>query len=37
MSNEQVVESIQEKYGSLKPYLNKKTRRIWAAIEARSD
>ena len=36
MSNEQVVENIQEKYDSLKPYLNEKTRRIWAAIEARS-
>jgi hypothetical protein len=36
MSDEQVVESIQEKYGSLKPYLNEKTRRVWAAIEARS-
>ena len=36
MSDEQVVESIQEKYDSLKPYLNEKTRRIWAAIEARS-
>ncbi len=36
MSNEQVVKSIQEKYDSLKPYLNEKTRRIWAAIEARS-
>ena len=36
MSDEQVIESIQEKYDSLKPYLNEKTRRIWAAIEARS-
>ncbi len=36
MSDEQVVESIREKYDSLKPYLNEKTRRIWAAIEARS-
>jgi hypothetical protein len=36
MSDEQVVESIQEKYSSLKPYLNEKTRRVWAAIEARS-
>ena len=35
MSDEQVIESIQEKYDSLKPYLNEKTRRIWAAIEAR--
>ena len=36
MSDEQVVESIQEKYDSFNPYLNEKTRRIWAAIEARS-
>jgi hypothetical protein len=36
MSDKQVVESIQKKYDSLKPYLNEKTRRIWAAIEARS-
>lgn len=36
MSVNQVVESIQDKYDSLKPYLNEKTRRIWAAIEARS-
>ena len=36
MSDKHVVESIQDKYDSLKPYLNEKTRRIWAAIEARS-
>lgn len=36
MSDKQVVESIQDKYDSLSPYLNEKTRRIWAAIEARS-
>jgi hypothetical protein len=36
MSDKQVVESIQDKYDSLLPYLNEKTRRIWAAIEARS-
>lgn len=36
MSDNQVVESIQDKYDSLLPYLNEKTRRIWAAIEARS-
>jgi hypothetical protein len=36
MSENQVVESIQDKYDSLLPYLNEKTRRIWAAIEARS-
>jgi hypothetical protein len=31
-----ILESIQDKYDSLLPYLNEKTRRIWAAIEARS-
>ena len=36
MSDKQVVESIQDKYDSLLPYLNEKTRHIWAAIEARS-
>ncbi len=36
MSDKQVVESIQDKYDSLSPYLNEKTRRIWAAIEAQS-
>lgn len=36
MSNSQEVKSIQDKYDSLSPYLNEKTRRIWAAIEARS-
>lgn len=36
MSDNQVVKSIQDKYDSLLPYLNEKTRRIWAAIEARS-
>ncbi len=36
MSENQVVESLQDKYDSLLPYLNEKTRRIWAAIEARS-
>jgi Rhodopirellula transposase DDE domain len=36
MSDNQLVESIQNKYESLLPYLNEKTRRIWAAIGARS-
>lgn len=36
MSDKQVVESIRDKYDLLLPYLNEKTRRIWAAIEARS-
>jgi len=35
MSDIEVVESIQDKYDLLKPYLNEKTRRIWAAVEAR--
>lgn len=35
MSNPEVVKSIQSKYQSFLPYLNEKTRRIWAAIEAR--
>ncbi len=36
MSNSQEVKNIQDKYDSLSPYLNEKTRRIWAAIEAQS-
>lgn len=36
MSDNQEVKSIQDKYNSLSPFLNEKTRRIWAAIEARS-
>ena len=36
MSNNQEVKSISDKYDLLSPYLNEKTRRIWAAIEARS-
>jgi len=36
MSDNQVVESIRDKYDLLLPYVNEKTRRIWAAIEARS-
>jgi hypothetical protein len=36
MSNSQQLKSIQDKYNSLSPYLNEKTRRLWAAIEARS-
>lgn len=34
MSNIEVVESIRGKYELLLPYLNEKTRRLWAAIEA---
>lgn len=36
MAGNEVVKSIQEKYERLSPYLNEKTRRIWAAIEAQS-
>lgn len=36
MSNNQQVQSIQDKYEKLLPYLNEKTRRIWAATEAQS-
>ena len=36
MSDNQVIEKIQDKYEKLLPYLNEKTRRIWAAIEAQS-
>lgn len=36
MSENSVVKSLQDKYKFLQPYLNEKTRRIWAAIEAQS-
>lgn len=36
MSNNQVVTTIRDKYNALLPYLNEKTRRIWAATEALS-
>lgn len=36
MSDNQVREKIRDKYEKLLPYLNEKTRRIWAAIEAQS-
>lgn len=36
MSDRQIIEKIQDKYEQLLPYLNEKTRRIWAAIEALS-
>ncbi len=36
MSGNEPVKSIQDKYERLSPYLNEKTRRIWAAIEAQS-
>ncbi len=34
MSNNQINEKIKDKYEKLSPYLNEKTRRIWAAVEA---
>ena len=34
MRNLQVIQQIRSKYRSLLPYLNEKTRRIWAAIES---
>lgn len=36
MPDKHKVKIIQDKYDSLSPYLNEKTRRIWAAIEAQS-
>lgn len=36
MSDNQVIEKIRDKYEKLLPYLNEKTRRIWAGIEASS-
>ena len=34
MSDNQVIEKVQNKYEKLLPYLNEKTRRVWAATEA---
>ena len=34
MSKAEIVETIKTKYEWFSPYLNEKTRRIWAAIEA---
>lgn len=36
MSDNQIIDKIKDKYEKLSPYLNEKTRRIWAAVEARS-
>lgn len=36
MFDNQVIEKIRDKYEKLLPYLNEKTRRIWAGIEAKS-
>jgi len=34
MRNSKIVRQIRSKYQSLLPYLNEKSRRIWAAIES---
>ena len=36
MIGAEVVEQIRVKYEAFLPYLNEQTRRVWAAIEARS-
>ena len=36
MIGAEVVEQIRTKYEAFGPYLNEQTRRVWAAIEARS-
>jgi hypothetical protein len=36
MIGAEVVEQIRVKYKAFIPYLNEQTRRVWAAIEARS-
>jgi len=36
MFNAEIIERIQSKYASFSPYLNERTRRIWAGIEAKS-
>jgi hypothetical protein len=36
MSQAEVLETIEAKYATLSPYLDERTRRIWAAVEARS-
>ena len=35
-SSEEQVSKLQKKYQAMKPYLNERSRRIWAASEARS-
>jgi hypothetical protein len=32
MFNAEIIEGIQSKYASFTPYLNERTRRIWAGI-----
>jgi Rhodopirellula transposase DDE domain len=36
MFNVEVIEAIQSKYASFLPYLNERTRRVWAAMEAKA-
>ena len=36
MFNTEIIEVIQSKYASFAPYLNERTRRIWAGIEAKA-
>lgn len=36
MIETEVIEQIRDKYEAFEPYLNEQTRRVWAAIEARS-
>jgi len=36
MFNSEIIEGIQSKYASFLPYLNERTRRVWAGIEAKA-
>lgn len=36
MSQAELLETIEAKYATLSPYMDERTRRIWAAVEARS-
>jgi hypothetical protein len=36
MFNAEIIEGIQSKYASFSPYLNERTRKIWAGIEAKA-
>lgn len=35
MISTEVIETIQQKYKAFLPYMDERTRRIWAAVEAR--
>ncbi len=35
MFNVEAIEAIQRKYESFLPYLNERTRRVWAGMEAK--